>query len=168
MKEARSLLAWHRVRQECRRIEEKLSLLRAEEKEIAERRKEAEQKIASIGTPAEDDVDGKINLALAQQELWLVNKDEERFFERRFVEESRLREKKREKEEEAEQYQSMLSTDTLALYNRVRERISDNPVVEVRRRSCMGCYLPLSVAQMEEWERRRSLIVCEECGRILV
>ena len=168
MKEARSLLIWHQACQECRQIEEKLALLKTAETELAERRKEAERKIASAGIPAEDDVDGKINLALAQQELWLVNKDEERFFERRFEEESSLREKKREKEAEAEQHKSRLSADTLALYNRIRDHISDNPVVEVRRRSCMGCYLPLSAVQMEAWERRQHLIVCEECGRILV
>ncbi|BAU27279.1 hypothetical protein DFP93_11329 [Aneurinibacillus soli] len=168
MKEARSLLIWNRVRQECSRIEEKLALLKAEERELMERRRAAEQKITSIGTPSDDDIDGKINLALAQQELWLVNKDEERFFERRFTEESSLREKKREKEAEAKRYKAALSADTLALYHRVIDLIPDNPVVEVRRRSCMGCYLPLSAAQMEEWERGRRLIVCGECGRILV
>lgn len=168
MEEAQSLLMWDRVRQECSQIEEKLASLKEEERELMERRRSAEQKLEALDTPADDDIDGKINLALAQQELWLVNKDEERFFERRFTEESILREKKREKEAEAERYKALLSANTLALYHRISDLIPDNPVVEVRRRSCMGCYLPLSAVQMEEWERKQSLIVCEECGRILV
>jgi predicted nucleic acid-binding Zn-ribbon protein len=167
MTEARKLLKWHEAKQKIKVVQKQMDELKQREAELTAKRKEAEEKIRSIGTPAEDDIDGKIALALAQQELWLVDKDSERLFEEKFEKEFSLRESKREWEEKIKEYEESLSGEALALYNKVGENV-ENPVVEVRRRSCMGCFLPLSVVKMEEWHKGRSLVTCDECGRILV
>lgn len=165
--EARKLLKWHEAKGKVKVVQEQIEAVKQREAELARKRKEIEAKIQSIGTPAEDDVDGKIALALAQQELWLVDKDAERLFAEKFEQEFSLRESKREWEEKVKEYERSLSEKARALYDQIREN-KENPVVEVRRRSCMGCFLPLSVLKMEEWRRGRALVTCDECGRILV
>ncbi|WP_286884267.1 C4-type zinc ribbon domain-containing protein [Aneurinibacillus sp. UBA3580] len=167
MIEARRLLEWHQAKEKRQAVQKELDKLRAREEELAARRQEAEAKIRRIGEPSPDDIDGQIELKLAQQELWLVNKDTERFMEEKFEKEFALMETRREWEEKTAEREASLSPEALALYHRIRENIS-NPVVEVRRRSCMGCFLPLSVAKMEEWHKGKSLVTCDECGRILV
>ncbi|MBN6186153.1 hypothetical protein JQN58_04050 [Aneurinibacillus sp. BA2021] len=167
MMEARKLLEWHQAREKSRAVQNELDEWKAQETVLAARRKEAEEKIKRLGTPSPDDIDAQIALKLAEQELWLVDKDTERFMEERFEKEFALREQKREWEEKAARSEAELSKEALALYDRIRENIT-NPVVEVKRRSCMGCFLPLSVVKMEEWHKGKSFVLCEECGRILV
>ncbi|CEH29661.1 Zinc ribbon domain protein [Aneurinibacillus migulanus] len=167
MTEARNLLEWHQAKEKGAAAQRELDEWRAREEELAVRRKEAELKIKQIGTPAETDIDNQIALKLAQQELWLVDKDTERFMEERFEKEFALRESKHEWDVKAAEREAVLSREALELYYRIGENIS-NPVVEVKRRSCMGCFLPLSVVKMEEWHKGKTLVTCDECGRILV
>ncbi|AMA72377.1 MULTISPECIES: C4-type zinc ribbon domain-containing protein [Aneurinibacillus] len=167
MVEARKLLEWHQAKEKIKAVQQALDQLKEREAELEAKRREVEAKIKQIGEPADDDIDGKIALALAQQELWLVNKDTERFMEERFEKEFSLHESKREWEDKAAGLEASLSLKALELYYKVKENV-ENPVVEVRRRSCMGCFLPLSVAKMEAWHKGKPLVTCDECGRILV
>ncbi|GED12725.1 C4-type zinc ribbon domain-containing protein [Aneurinibacillus migulanus] len=167
MTEARNLLEWHQAKEKGAAAQRELDEWRAREEELAVRRKEAELKVKQIGTPAETDIDNQIALKLAQQELWLVDKDTERFMEERFEKEFALRESKHEWDVKAAEREAVLSREALELYYRIGENIP-NPVVEVKRRSCMGCFLPLSVVKMEEWHKGKTLVTCDECGRILV
>ncbi|MED4728521.1 putative zinc ribbon domain protein [compost metagenome] len=167
MTEARNLLEWHQAKEKGAAAQRELDEWRAREEELAVRRKEAELKIKQIGTPAETDIDNQIALKLAQQELWLVDKDTERFMEERFEKEFALRESKHEWDVKAAEREAVLSREALEMYYRIGENIP-NPVVEVKRRSCMGCFLPLSVVKMEEWHKGKTLVTCDECGRILV
>lgn len=167
MMEARKLLEWHQAKEKGRVVQKELDEWKAKETELTTRRQKAEARIRQIGKPSSDDIDAQIALKLAEQELWLVDKDAERFMEERFEKEFALREKKREWDERVASKEAELSKEALALYHDIQESMK-NPVVEVKRRSCMGCFLPLSVAKMEEWHKGKSFVLCDECGRILV
>jgi predicted nucleic acid-binding Zn-ribbon protein len=167
MMEARKLLEWHQAKEKRQEIQRELDKLKEKEAELTARRRETEAKIEQLSNPENDDIDGKIALKLAEQELWLIDKDIERFMEDKFEKEFTLRESKREWGEKIAELEALLSKEAIALYETIREN-KPNPVVEVRRRSCMGCFLPLSVIKMEEWHKGKSLVTCDECGRILV
>jgi uncharacterized protein len=167
MLEARKLLEWHLAREQWKVASSAIEQLKREEQELQARRRECQGKVEQLGVPAEDDIDARIAYALAQQELLLAEKGIERFMEERFAKEMDLRQSRQEWEDKAKKLEESLAPHTFLLYEQVAENVA-NPVVEVKRRSCMGCFLPLSVAKMEEWRKGKNFVQCEECGRILV
>lgn len=167
MLEARALLDWHLKKEELQNLEKKLHDLRKREEELSEKRVQLKKNIQSIGEPREEDIDGKIAMALASQELWMVDKEWEQFLDDRFNEEITLKERMDACQEEIEGLERGISAHGRRLYEEISE-VCDPPVVEVKRRSCMGCFLPLSMSTMNEWRKGKKLVRCEVCGRILV
>ncbi|WP_027415844.1 C4-type zinc ribbon domain-containing protein [Aneurinibacillus terranovensis] len=167
MLESRKLLELHQANKQITKIENSLLSLKEEEDKLLAACRKYEEKVAKIGEPSDEDIDGKIELALAQQELWMARKEYERFMEQRFNTEMDLHQEKVVWKEKVEELVQSISPEAIALYEKIGEAIKD-PVVEVKRRSCMGCFLPLSVAKMNEWRKGRDIVRCDECGRILV
>lgn len=167
MLEARVLLDWHLKKEELLNLNKQYQDLRKKEEELSDKRMQLKRNMQSLGEPAEEDIDGKIALALAGQELWLVEKEWEQFLDQRFNEEIALKEQMDVCQEELEELEKGISVEGRRLYDEISE-VCDPPVVEVRRRSCMGCFLPLSMPTMNEWRKGKKLVRCEVCGRILV
>jgi uncharacterized protein len=78
----------------------------------------------------------------------------------------RLREDLAETETERELAWSQLPGDWQKAYARVRARIS-NPVAEVVRGQCQACHVSVTSNGMQVL-RRAGLVVCDNCGRLLV
>lgn len=167
MLEARALLDWHLKKGELLNLEKELQDLRKREETLSDKRIELKRNIQAIGEPKEEDIDRKIALALAAQELWLIEKEWEKFLDERFNQEIFLKEQMEVYQEEIEEMEREISSDGRRLYDEISE-VCDPPIVEVRRRSCMGCFLPLSMPTLNEWRKGKKLVRCEVCGRILV
>jgi predicted nucleic acid-binding Zn-ribbon protein len=167
MLQSRALLEWHLKKGEYEKIQEQLKNLREEEESLLEKREKLRKKVESMGQPDEQDIDGKIAYALASQELWMAEKEWERFQDDRFNKEMELRVQEENCRQELIELEGKISQETFQMYKEVSE-ICDNPVVEVKRRSCMGCFLPLSVSTMNAWRKGKKLVRCDVCGRILV
>ncbi|MDK2972679.1 MAG: uncharacterized protein PWP23_2434 [Candidatus Sumerlaeota bacterium] len=60
-----------------------------------------------------------------------------------------------------------IDAPSLELYERVRKRWPDNPVVPVRNGSCTGCNYALLPNRLVELHRNDSLFQCDHCSRIL-
>lgn len=97
----------------------------------------------------------------------MAEKEWERFQDDRFNKEMELRVQEENCRQELIELEGKISQETFQMYKEVSE-ICDNPVVEVKRRSCMGCFLPLSVSTMNAWRKGKKLVRCDVCGRILV
>jgi uncharacterized protein len=167
MLESRKLLEWHAAQAEADQIKKEIKRINEEEAAHTAAVHSLREKVQSLGAPPETDIDGRIALALAQQELWMAEKDYERFNETAFDREINARERLQEWEDKAAELAADISPEAFEIYHTVAQN-KRNPIVEVKRRSCMGCFLPLSVAKMDEWRKGRRIVQCEECGRILV
>lgn len=167
MLQSRALLEWHLKKTEQKNIQEKLNSLRVQEEELRSNMIALKSKIESQGVPDEQDIDGKIAYALESQELWMAEKEWERFQDQRFNEEMMYREQEEICRQELDEMEERITPETFQTYEEVLE-FCENPVVEVKRRSCMGCFLPLSVPTMSAWRKGKKLVRCEVCGRILV
>jgi predicted nucleic acid-binding Zn-ribbon protein len=60
-----------------------------------------------------------------------------------------------------------LAQDALGLYERVRLRWPERPVVPVRNGSCTGCNFALLPNKLVDLHKNDALQVCDNCGRIL-
>jgi predicted nucleic acid-binding Zn-ribbon protein len=78
----------------------------------------------------------------------------------------RLREELAETERERESAWSQLPADWQKAYTRVLARIP-NPVAEVVRAQCQACHVSVTSNGMQVL-RRAGLVVCDNCGRLLV
>ncbi|WCK53450.1 C4-type zinc ribbon domain-containing protein [Aneurinibacillus sp. Ricciae_BoGa-3] len=167
MLQSRKLLEWHAAQAEVDKIQKEIARIKEEETAHTASVQSLREKVENLGAPAEEDIDGRIALALAQQELWMAEKEYERFNETVFDREMDARERLREWKDKAVELAGSISPEAFDIYHTVAQT-KRNPIVEVKRRSCMGCFLPLSVAKMDEWRKGRHIVQCEECGRILV
>lgn len=167
MLQARILLEWHTKKEEWQRIHEKLESIRMQDEDLTKKIAELRKRIQSLGEPGDEDIDGKIALALARQELWMAEKEVERLVDFRFNEEILLREQEMDCQQAIDDLEKRITKDTFKIYEEVSE-VCENPIVEVKRRSCMGCFLPLSMPTMNEWRKGKKIVRCEVCGRILV
>jgi predicted nucleic acid-binding Zn-ribbon protein len=166
---AKRLLLWHRAKEAKRRAEEELNRLEQEKRRWEEKLEELEQSVSAC-TPtlsAPPSADDEIARLLREQELWLARKDWERFLSHYQEREALLAEEIHRREFEIVEHEQLLDEPFLQEYQRIAER-AEQPVVEVRNQSCMGCFLPLSLSKLSEWRRGKGIVTCDECGRILV
>ncbi|MGD8189049.1 C4-type zinc ribbon domain-containing protein [Brevibacillus ginsengisoli] len=162
---AKKLFEWHKVNETIAHANQELDELTKQEQVHVNTIQQLTSKLEAL--PVTDTPDDQIARMLAEQELWMAQKAYERFQEEaggtRFELDSRISEQQFERvrlEQELEQAH-------LAEYYRIKEN-KKNPIVEVKRKMCTGCFLPLSLAKVDEWRRAKGLVYCDECGRILV
>jgi predicted nucleic acid-binding Zn-ribbon protein len=65
-----------------------------------------------------------------------------------------------------EELQQSIPVNVFSLYNSLAERF-DCPVVKVRNKSCLGCFMPLSMVNLSAWRTAKGVIQCDHCDRIL-
>lgn len=159
------LLEWYTAKKNAEEAKNRLQQLQREEKECAEKLDRLEHKRAAL--PAGQDPDSQIARMLAEQEVWQAQKDWQQASNRLASEGEELQQKITQFQFQALQLEKELEPEVLAAYQKVAEH-KQNPVVEVRQKSCMGCFLPLSLSNLAEWQRGKGLVYCHECGRILV
>jgi len=65
---------------------------------------------------------------------------------------------------------AQLPGDLLAIYEQLRARLGGEGAARVSGRSCSGCHLTLPAQEVERIKRAGpdDLVLCEQCGRILV
>lgn len=161
----RQLLQWHQAIQQIEQAENQLSLIRQEEQTLKEKVDHLEQQLAAQ-SPS-DDPDRQIARLLIEQELWMAQNTWQRMCEQSAEKRVAIKQVIEASRFERLELEQGLDEVTLAEYQRVSES-KQNPIVEVRQKSCMGCFLPLSVSNLAEWRRGKGLVFCHECGRILV
>jgi len=69
-----------------------------------------------------------------------------------------------------QQQAAQLPADLLATYEALRARLGGEGAARVSGRSCSGCHLTLPAQEVERIKRAKpdDLVLCEQCGRILV
>jgi predicted nucleic acid-binding Zn-ribbon protein len=67
---------------------------------------------------------------------------------------------------ELEQLKGSIPTEILSLYDELAERF-ERPVVEVKNKSCLGCFMPLSMVNLSAWRSAKGVVQCDQCDRIL-
>ncbi len=89
-------------------------------------------------------------------------------------ERERIREQVASKKQQIDNYTNdrgaligKVSSGSLALYERTRNRWSNDPIVPVRSGSCTGCHFALLPNRLVEVHQEESIIFCDHCGRIL-
>lgn len=60
-----------------------------------------------------------------------------------------------------------IEPDHLKLYDSVRKRTPENPLVHVKQGSCGGCYFTVLAGNLVEVHRGKEIVRCTNCGRIL-
>ncbi|WP_231929172.1 C4-type zinc ribbon domain-containing protein [Brevibacillus sp. SKDU10] len=160
----RDFYEWHLLLGKIKRAERELAGVKEQEREQMKHIRAIESQIEGMPT---DTPDQQIERMLQEQELWMLKKEwerngneliEKRFSLEQFLQLSRL---------EAEERQAKLNPEWLKEYDRLLET-KKNPVVEVKKKSCMGCFMPLSTSNFDKWRRGKGLVYCDECERILV
>jgi predicted nucleic acid-binding Zn-ribbon protein len=160
---SRQLLQWHQWKQKQNRLGEEILQLEQQERALEERIEQLRVREQSLLPAAVSSPEAEIEKLLVQQDIWMAEKE---------------RKEIRAKRDEKEAQRLSLDFDILTMeqtlpsfaldaYNRLAT-YKQNPVVEVRNQSCMGCFMPLSLRNLEEWRRGVSLVFCDECDRILV
>jgi predicted nucleic acid-binding Zn-ribbon protein len=166
---SKRLLLWHRAKEAKQRAEEELNRLE-EEKRSWEEKLEALQQAMSADAPPpspQASPDDEIARLLREQELWLARKEWERFLSHYEQREAVLSQEIHQRQFEIWEQEQQLDQLLVQEYQRIAER-AEQPVVEVRNQSCMGCFMPLSLSKLSEWRRGKGVVTCDECGRILV
>jgi len=107
-----------------------------------------------------------IELALAEQKLILLQKDLDRSEPGWMEEGFNLMQMRQELVQKVEKIKQYVPETIWKEYYRVEEVI-DNPVVEVKRQMCTGCFIPLSQSNFNKWRIGKELVKCDICGRIL-
>jgi predicted nucleic acid-binding Zn-ribbon protein len=67
---------------------------------------------------------------------------------------------------EVEQIKQKIPDDALNHYFHLAERM-DRPVAQVKNKSCMGCFIELSLSNFSAWRSAKGIIQCDSCDRIL-
>lgn len=162
---ARNLLEWHRTKEIIEQANHERVLLENERNNRLHTVQEMRQRTLSL--PVSDDPENQITRMLAEQELWMANKEVEQFETETIHKLATLDHLISEKSFELMRLESEIDQVLFTEYYRLAEN-KKNPIVEVKRKICTGCYLPLSLAKVDEWRRAKGLVYCDECGRILV
>ncbi|MDR2684922.1 MAG: C4-type zinc ribbon domain-containing protein [Prevotellaceae bacterium] len=83
-----------------------------------------------------------------------------------------IHETKQEEEQlrnESKQLENMIDTRLLAAFKRIRKNARNGlAVVAVERDACSGCFSKIPPQRQLDIRQRKKIIVCENCGRILV
>lgn len=77
--------------------------------------------------------------------------------------EDRLQEKSASRDEIA----ARVKPDSLAYYQRIRERYPMDPVVAVQDGACRGCFVQVNAQQQVQIARGETTVTCRGCSRIL-
>jgi len=162
---AKKLLLWHQGKQALQRLKEEWQREEAEAREAEQKVERLEARRSSIPAPANDDE--QLALMLLEQELWMAKKEQEQLRELWEQTRSGLQQAIQQQQFDLLQMEQELDEAFLTVYFRLAET-KENPIVEVRNRACMGCFLPLSMQKLQEWRRGSGVVVCDECERILV
>lgn len=162
---AKVLWEWHRMKGLIVQAQQERTRLAQQEQKHLDTLQELTAKLAAL--PVSDDPDSQIARLLAEQEIWMAKKEYEKFQEENQDRMDQLANSISEKEFERMRLEQELDPAFLAEYYRLSEN-KKNPIVEVKRKMCTGCFLPLSMAKVDEWRRAKGLVYCDECGRILV
>lgn len=161
----RNLLEWHQTKEKIHQVKQERDHLDNERKKRLHSIQEMQQRIASL--PVSEDPDTQIQKLLAEQELWMANKEYEQFDSDCLSKFHSLDNSISEKSFDLMRLESEVDQALFSEYYRLAEN-KKNPIVEVKRKICTGCYYPLSLAKVDEWRRAKGLVYCDECGRILV
>ncbi|WP_139490494.1 zinc ribbon domain-containing protein [Brevibacillus dissolubilis] len=165
MSSVKQLLRWHQTKESIIREQQKLAELKRKEAIHTDKINAIQEKLNQLASPANQEEE--IQKLLTEQELWMANKELERFLadhqDTFFTIETTIS----QKQYDVMELQQSLDPDLLADYNRLAEN-KKNPIVEVKNKSCMGCFMPLSLSKISEWRRAKEVVYCDECGRILV
>jgi predicted nucleic acid-binding Zn-ribbon protein len=165
MLSAKRLWLWHQAKERVKADQAEMRRWEKERQQQTEKVRYLEEKLTAL--PAPVTTDEEIGKMLLEQELWTANKDLERLVEQAEQRLIALEQSIRQGEFEILQLEQELDEEALRQYQRLAE-YKERPIVEVRNRSCMGCFLPLSLSKLAEWRRGKGLVYCDECGRILV
>ncbi|QDX93307.1 hypothetical protein JNUCC42_09775 [Brevibacterium sp. JNUCC-42] len=164
MSSIRDFYEWHQLLGKIKRAERELAGVKEQENEQMKHIRAIERKMEGMPTETPDQ---QIERMLKEQELWMAKKEWERngneLIEKRFALEQSLQFSRME----ATDRKSKLDPVWLSEYERLLET-KKNPVVEVKNKSCMGCFMPLSTSNFDKWRRGKGLVYCDECERILV
>jgi predicted nucleic acid-binding Zn-ribbon protein len=165
MRRAKRLWLWHEAKEQVNA--ERAEKLRWEQERqlLADHVRQLEAKLALL--PAPVTTDEEISKLLLEQELWTARKDWERLVEQSEERLAELEQSIRQREFAILQLEQELDEEDVRQYHRLAENKA-RPLAEVRNKSCMGCFLPLSLSKLDEWRRAKGLVYCDECGRILV
>lgn len=72
-------------------------------------------------------------------------------------------------QEQAEEARSHVDARLLASYEKIRKNYRNGlAVVPVERDACGGCYYSIPPQKQSEIKQRKKVMVCENCGRVLV
>ncbi|MGC5328532.1 C4-type zinc ribbon domain-containing protein [Brevibacillus sp. SYSU BS000544] len=165
MLSVRNLLEWHQTKESIQQAKNERDNLDKERKKRLTSIQELRQRIEAL--PITDNPEEQIQKLLAEQELWMANKDFEQFESDCLPKLASLDNSISEKSFELMRLESEVDEALFSEYYRLAEN-KKNPIVEVKRKICTGCYYPLSLAKVDEWRRAKGLVYCDECGRILV
>jgi uncharacterized protein len=72
------------------------------------------------------------------------------------------------KESERNNISIRIPKRTLSIYDRVRKNRGGSVVVSVKKRACGACYKALPPHRIQELKRCDQLIICDNCGRMLI
>jgi hypothetical protein len=158
---------WHQASQALAASQREMEWLGQEGHELRERIREISRKLDALPETAEPD--RQIARLLLEQELWLARQEAERFSASEEQRRQDLELAVREQQFRVREWEQHLDQALLAEYDRVRET-KERPIVEVKNNTCMGCFLPLSLSNLARWRKGGDgkVVLCDECGRILV
>lgn len=162
---AKKLFEWHKTTVAIEQASEEIAQLDKQQELHDSTIQQLKAKLDSL--PVSEQPDDQIARLLTEQELWMAQKEYERFQEESNSLRLQLNTQISQQQFERIQLEQELDQTHLTEYYRLQEN-KKNPIVEVKRKMCTGCFLPLSLAKVDEWRRAKGLVYCDECGRILV
>ncbi|MFM1651487.1 C4-type zinc ribbon domain-containing protein [Brevibacillus sp. B_LB10_24] len=167
MSTAKQLYMWHQASQVLAAAKRDMEQLGQEGRGLRERVREISQKLDAL--PVTADADQQIARLLLEQELWMARQEAERFTAQEQQRRLELELAVREQQFRVWELEQHLNQELLDEYERVRET-KERPIVEVKNNTCMGCFLPLSLSNLARWRKGGDgkVVLCDECGRILV
>lgn len=165
MQAGKQIGEWHRV-------QSALTKDRSDQASILEQQQTHEQKIQACQQRIKQSGDGQnpddqLEHMLAAQELWMAEKELERFLEANQEHLFSLEQRIRDHQFALLSLRQTMDENWLIEYDRLSKRFA-NPVAEVRNDTCTGCHLALSIHNKDEWRKGKGLVHCDQCGRILI
>lgn len=161
----RKLYDYYQAKQGLFNIEKRLDGIEKERKELIGQQDEQLKQITAIREKPVNE-EQIIELALAEQKLIILKMDLERLKPCLMEESFNLMQMRQELEQKMEKIKQYVPEAIWKEYYKVEEVI-DNPVVEVKRQMCTGCFIPLSQSNFNKWRIGKELVKCDMCGRIL-
>jgi len=103
-----------------------------------------------------------------------IEHDTEDFVSKRTHDMNELKKTEEELKEKSEQLQMSfdehfmtLPRDVQELYNKIK-KVRGKAVCLIRNETCTGCYANLTPQFLNELKRRKEILLCDSCGRILI